>query len=214
MARNIAVKVCGMKEAANIVSLLQLPVDYIGLIFYEKSPRFAGDVNPQIFDREAIQKVGVFVNQPIEEVLERQQAFQLQVIQLHGEESPSYCAALKNNGLTIWKAFGVNVDFDFTMLDEYIGVVDRFLFDTQTPVHGGSGITFDWGLLDQYKGETPYMLSGGIGLHNLASALARKDTRLAGLDLNSKLETAPGIKNIDLVNKALKIIHHEQVSGR
>ncbi|MCL7988905.1 phosphoribosylanthranilate isomerase [Sphingobacterium sp. lm-10] len=214
MDRKIVVKICGMKESTNIASLLQLPVDYIGLIFYEKSLRFAGNVDPQIFAQHTIRKVGVFVNQPIEDVLERQLDFQLDVIQLHGQEPPSYCAALKDKGFTVWKAFGVNTEFDFTKLDEYGDVVDCFLFDTQTPAHGGSGNTFDWGLLNHYTGQLPYLLSGGIGLHNLEAALEQKDTRLIGLDLNSKLEIAPGIKDIDLVHKALKIIHHEQISSR
>lgn len=203
-----------MKEATNIASLHQLPVDYIGLIFYAKSPRFAGDLNPQIFKNHNIQKVGVFVDQPLEEIRRRQQAFQLDVIQLHGDESPAFCQELKNKGLTVWKAFGVNIDFDFTTLDAYSDVVDLFLFDTKTPAHGGSGNTFDWDLLDQYPGKTPYLLSGGIGVHNLASALERKDSRMVGLDLNSKLEIAPGLKDIDLVQKALKIIHHEPISSR
>lgn len=203
-----------MKEASNIASLLQLPVDFIGLIFYAKSPRFVGNLDPQIFDQYNIRKAGVFVDQPLEEILEKQQAFQLDVIQLHGQESPTFCQALKNKGLTVWKAFGVNTEFDFGILDAYSDVVDLFLFDTKTPAHGGSGNTFDWDLLDQYSGKTPYLLSGGIGVHNLASALEQKDSRMVGLDLNSKLEIAPGLKDIDLVQKALKIIHHEPISSR
>ena len=203
-----------MKEATNIASLLQLPVDYIGLIFYAKSPRFAGGLEPQIFDQYDIPKVGVFVDQPLEEIVEKRQAFQLDAIQLHGQESPTFCQELKNKSLTVWKAFGVYADFDFGILDAYSDVVDLFLFDTKTAAHGGSGNTFDWDLLDQYTGNIPYLLSGGIGVHNLASALERKDSRMVGLDLNSKLEIAPGLKNIDLVQKALKIIHHEPISSR
>lgn len=214
MDNKLAVKVCGMKDATNIASLLQLPIDYIGLIFYERSPRFAGHVDPQIFDQYDVPKVGVFVDQAVEEIVERQQAFQLDVIQLHGQESPAFCQEIKNKGLTVWKAFGVNADFDFSLLDSYREVVDLFLFDTKTPAHGGSGNTFDWDLLNQYNGNTPYLLSGGIGVDNLATALERKDSRMVGLDLNSKLEINPGLKNIDLVQKALKIIHHEPISSR
>ncbi len=203
-----------MKDATNIASLLQLPIDYIGLIFYERSPRFAGHVDPQIFDQYDVPKVGVFVDQAVEEIVERQQAFQLDVIQLHGQESPAFCQEIKNKGFTVWKAFGVNADFDFSLLDSYREVVDLFLFDTKTPAHGGSGNTFDWDLLNQYNGNTPYLLSGGIGVDNLATALERKDSRMVGLDLNSKLEINPGLKNIDLVQKALKIIHHEPISSR
>ncbi len=203
-----------MKDATNIASLLQLPIDYIGLIFYERSPRFAGHVDPQIFDQYDVPKVGVFVDQAVEEIVERQQAFQLDVIQLHGQESPAFCQEIKNKGLTVWKAFGVNANFDFSLLDSYREVVDLFLFDTKTPAHGGSGNTFDWDLLNQYNGNTPYLLSGGIGVDNLTTALERKDSRMVGLDLNSKLEINPGLKNIDLVQKALKIIHHEPISSR
>ncbi len=203
-----------MKDVQNIASLLELPADYIGLIFYAKSPRFAGNLDPQIFDQHDTAKVGVFVDQPLEEIVEKQQAFQLDAIQLHGQESPTFCQEVKNKGLTVWKAFGVNADFDFGILDAYSDVVDLFLFDTKTPTHGGSGNTFDWDLLDKYTGKTPYLLSGGIGVHNLAPALKRKDSRMVGLDLNSKLEIAPGLKDIDLVKKALKIIHHEPISSR
>ncbi len=214
MPKLLEVKVCGMKDRANMEALLELPVDYVGMIFYEKSARFAGGLDPTSLNSTGAKKVGVFVNAPIDTVLLRQQEFGLDIIQLHGQEAPSYCRELKDLGIPVWKAFGMADNFDFGQLSEYALWVERFLFDTLTPQHGGSGRAFDWSQLSLYTGKVPYLLSGGIGLHNIHEAMQQHDSRLVGLDLNSKLELAPGLKDIDLVKKVLNIIHHEQVSGR
>ncbi len=205
----LAVKICGMKEATNIHSLLDLTIDYIGFIFYDKSPRFVGRLNPALIQHSSVKKVGVFVDETIENILSIKTTFGLDIIQLHGRETPEFCKAFKGQNVNIWKAFGVDEKFDFKELEAYADVVDVFLFDTKTPQHGGSGKGFDWSLLGNYFGTTPYLLSGGIGLHNLSEVLKIKDNRLVGVDLNSKLEIEPGLKNINSVKEALKIIHHE-----
>lgn len=192
-----------MKFAANIAAVASLQPDYLGFIFYDKSPRFISDVSAELikYIPSEIKTVGVFVNEDLEVVKKKVNQFQLKAVQLHGKESPEYCAALKTtfNSLEVIKSFGVDEDFDFVVLDNYAGVVDYFLFDTKTKAHGGSGKTFDWTILEGYKLDKPYFLSGGIDLEHAAAIARIEDSRLYAVDINSRFEVEPGVKEMEKI---------------
>lgn len=204
----IKIKVCGMKHPDNIMAVADLPVDYIGFIFYEKSKRFAGDANQEyIRDLKDVIKVGVFVNASLAEIYSKIKAFGLNAVQLHGDESPQFCEELKQQtAVTVIKAFGIDQHFDWTVLDAYARAIDYFLFDTKSNSYGGTGIQFDWSLLHQYKLDCPYFLSGGLDANNIKDALQADDSRLYALDLNSKFEVEPGLKDIDLLTQSINSI--------
>ncbi|MES2826634.1 MAG: phosphoribosylanthranilate isomerase [Bacteroidota bacterium] len=191
-----------MKQPANIKQIASLEPDFMGFIFYKGSKRYAGTLMPEELDQlpENIKRVGVFVDEDIDEVLAIVMRYNLNGLQLHGAESVAYCMELKNklnSAVFIIKAFGINEAFEFNGLDSYVDAVDYFLFDTQTPAHGGSGKQFDWSLLDNYKLQTPYFLSGGIGIEQVEAIQVISDERLYALDVNSRFETEPGVKDYD-----------------
>ncbi|KIO75633.1 N-(5'-phosphoribosyl)anthranilate isomerase [Pedobacter lusitanus] len=197
---SIKLKICGMRERGNIAEVVALQPDYIGFIFYPASKRFIGDLDPQLIKNipATIKTTGVFVNEELEIVKNAIMKYDLKAVQLHGQESASYCQALKGTTEVI-KAFGIDADFDFSKLDDYEAQVDYFLFDTQTPDHGGSGKTFSWQLLGSYKNRKSYFLSGGIGIEQLAGLEQIKDERLYAIDVNSRFEVSPGLKDIALL---------------
>jgi len=201
--RKLKLKVCGMKFAANIAAVAALQPDYLGFIFYDKSPRFISDVSAELikYIPAEIKTVGVFVDEELDIVKKKVNLYQLKAVQLHGSESPEYCVALKNtfNGLEVIKAFGVDERFEFSILDNYADVVDYFLFDTKTKAHGGSGKTFNWSILEQYKLNKPYFLSGGIDLEHVDAIAEIKDQRFYALDINSRFETEPGVKDVERI---------------
>jgi phosphoribosylanthranilate isomerase len=193
-------KVCGLRD--NIVDVVALQPDYVGFIFYRKSPRFVGeDFNMPIIDDARIKKVGVFVNEPLDFVWETMLKFELDYAQLHGDESPEYCEILKDKGSKIIKAFQVDEAFDFDGVKEYEKVTDYFLFDTKTKHFGGSGETFDWQILKKYAMEKKYFLSGGLNLDNVDSLNEIDLTKIHALDVNSKFEIRPGLKEVSMLEK-------------
>jgi len=192
------VKVCGMRDAQNINDLINLGVDYMGMIFYAKSPRFVDEV-PTTIGNKGVKKVGVFVNASEEEIMANVTKFDLQVVQLHGSEEADLCEKLKYQGLEVFKAFGISEDFDFVNVKSFEGVCDMFIFDTKTKSHGGSGKKFNWSKLEEYKGKTPFLLSGGIGPNDIEEVLKFEHESYAGIDLNSGFEIEPALKNIDLL---------------
>lgn len=198
---SVKLKVCGMREPGNIEALTALAPDYMGFIFYEKSTRFVGGMDPALVQMlpSGIKATGVFVNENQEEVLRIARRYQLKAIQLHGSESTDFCRCLKSQlpDIELIKAFGINDTFNFELLEQYHGFVDYFLFDTQTAAHGGSGETFNWALLKQYKLPVPYILSGGIGLDQVAQLKEIMDPRLYAVDVNSRFEISPAYKDID-----------------
>ncbi|MDQ1152258.1 phosphoribosylanthranilate isomerase [Sphingobacterium zeae] len=204
----VKVKVCGMKYPDNIAAVASLGVDYMGFIFYDQSKRYVGE-NSSIYVRELenLNKVGVFVNASLSEILIKKTEFNLNAIQLHGDESVEFCRELREKSkATIVKAFGIDQDFDWIALDSYANTIDYFLFDTKSSSYGGTGLQFDWSLLDQYKLTTPYFLSGGLDPENIKTALERNDPRLYALDLNSKFEVEPGLKDIELLSQSINTI--------
>lgn len=201
------VKVCGMRQAENIAQLSLLKPDYMGFIFYEKSLRFAGKtITPELLGTipKSIKKVGVFVNADEKEVLKTSKHFGLDVVQLHGQESPEMCASIKESGLEVWKVFHPNPEEGFPHTEKYDEVCDLFLFDTPSAQYGGTGEKFDWSFLQEYRGATSFILSGGIGSEDLKEVMKINHPKLVGLDLNSRFEQSPAIKDIPLLTKFIE----------
>lgn len=191
------VKVCGITTPDQAHEISQL-VDYVGYIFHPGSPRFVSQSYPSM----KAKKVGVFVDVPLQELIQTALLEKLDSVQLHGSESPEYCAAM-NEQVQVIKSFGIDADFDFSQLKAYEPYVDYFLFDTKTHKHGGSGKQFNWNLLEQYKGATPFILSGGLRPSILSQIQSVRHDQFAGIDLNSGFETTPGIKNISTLKQFL-----------
>lgn len=192
------IKVCGMKDPDNIRMVGTLTPMLMGFIFYGKSPRDASSLSPEIINGlpEFIRPVGVFVNATEDEIMDKCKKYGIRIVQLHGDETPQYCRDLKSKGLVVFKAVGISPDFDWDRLRRYEDFVDLFLFDNKTPAHGGSGQKFRWSLLDGYTLPTPYLLSGGIGPEDVGEIISAMRPGMAGIDINSRFEDAPGIKNI------------------
>ncbi|MBO9594928.1 MAG: phosphoribosylanthranilate isomerase [Niabella sp.] len=196
------VKVCGMTQLEQVAELIELGVDYAGFIFYAPSPRYVGTkIDPAALKQQkGIKKAGVFVNAPVEDVRERIAAYGLDVVQLHGDESPEYCSRLQGMAELV-KVFRVAGDEDVALITKpYVPVADAFLFDTKAQAYGGTGKKFDWSGLQKATLERPYFLSGGIGPDDAAALHSfLKDNNVYALDVNSKFETAPGIKDMELL---------------
>ena len=197
---NFRIKICGMKHTDNILEIGNLLPDYLGFIFYQKSARFFEGVIPQM--DKSIKKVGVFVNETDEIVTEIIKKHTLDCIQLHGNESAEFCQNLQKQNVEIIKVFSIDDDFDFNELNEYENVCDYFLFDTKGKLHGGNGYTFNWKLLEKYKSSKPLFLSGGIGLDEIEE-IKKLKLPIFAIDVNSKFETEPGLKNIIMCTDAI-----------
>jgi len=203
------VKVCGMKEPSNIMELQELPINYIGFIFYERSPRFINGNSPANV-KQGIKKVGVFVNSDVEFVIDMVAKHGLDFVQLHGGENIFYCQRLRHAGIQIIKVFNVDEKFSFTNTHAYQYFCDYFLFDTKVgDKTGGTGKQFDWNLLKKYTGDTPFFLSGGINLPAVNAIKKLNMETLIAVDINSKFEVSPGLKNIDLVKQFISQLKGE-----
>ena len=211
-------KVCGMKYQENIEAVAALKPDYLGFIFYDKSPRnFDGDI-PKLPD--SIKKTGVFVDASIDFIIKKTKQYGFKAIQLHGSESADYCeqllkkikevsttldqtSAVTSSAVEMWKVFSIKDEFDFSVLKPYESIVDCFLFDTKGKEKGGNGYTFDWSVLKDYKSSTPFILSGGIGLDQIEKVkeILKTNLPIYAIDVNSKFETKPGLKNKEDLEK-------------
>jgi len=197
-----------MRNAENIQQVSQIEgVDWMGFIFTDKSKRYAqaeADFDTQT-DKK---KVGVFVDSTIEDVLDKTEKYNLDIIQLHGFETVEYCNELKKRtggsplvpgavrGIAIMKAFPVDSDFDFSITEEYEDRVGYFLFDAKGRDAGGNGIQFDWSVLERYEGETPFLLAGGINPDSIDKIKNFNHPKWVGIDVNSGFEVEPGMKRI------------------
>lgn len=201
------IKVCGLRDAENIKAVAALQPDYMGFIFYGKSPRFVDNIAVELFDTipAHINKTAVFVDESAKEISALIDKYNFDFVQLHGSETPAFCKALRDQAIVI-KAFGINNEFDFSQLNKYKNKVDLFLFDTKTDIHGGSGKTFDWSILDKYDMDIPFFLSGGLSLDNLEEVKKITHPQFYGVDLNSKFETSPGVKSIDKLQEAFTML--------
>lgn len=203
---------------------MSLNPNYLGFIFYEKSPRFVGNISVTLGENglsaerpsslnwinqlsPVIPRVGVFVNSSNYTVEKTAELLGLDVVQLHGDEKPSDCALLRQKGLEVWKAFSIHAAFDFEILKAYEEACDTFLFDAKGDDRGGNGVSFDWNLIEQYKSGKPFLLSGGIGpehisfFQNIQNLEWLRSKGMYGLDINSRFEIEPGMKNVDLIKK-------------
>lgn len=209
------IKVCGLKEPANIRDIAQLPIDMMGFILFPDSPRFVGKKSklPQWLEKhedelEGIAKVGVFVNAEVDQILNAVHDYRLDFVQLHGDESPEYCRELQTywtissmRSARIIKAFGVHETFDFAKTQAYERLCAYFLFDTKSPDYGGTGRRFDWSILGKYMGMTPYLLSGGIDEDMVDEIKKLNFKQMEGVDINSRFEVQPGVKDVDKVER-------------
>jgi phosphoribosylanthranilate isomerase len=210
-------KICGMKYPDNILEVGSLLPDYMGFIFWPKSARYFDREMPEL--PKSIKKTGVFVNESIPVIEEKIMKYDLQVVQLHGHESVAFCTELKTKfgtAVEIIKVFSADENFDFSVLKPFESVCDYFLFDTKGKLPGGNGTTFDWRILEKYPSTKPFFLSGGIGIEELQNIneISKTNLPLYAIDINSKFEIAPGLKDIERL-KDLKIevidafkIHH------
>lgn len=205
----LLVKVCGMRDAATLAAIAALSPDFLGFIFAPKSPRFVGEVlAPEVVRAlpPSIWKVGVFVNETTENILATAHRFGLAAVQLHGQETSAQCEELNEASLLVMKAFSVGEAVDFNALLPYVPYCDYFLFDTKGAAPGGNGAIFNWNLLSAYNLPVPYFLAGGLGLEHAAELAALRLPGLAGVDLNSSFETAPGVKDTGRLGEMLKAL--------
>jgi phosphoribosylanthranilate isomerase len=190
-----------MKFTKNRQQVEDIDVDFLGYIFYSDSKRFVGDIpEPGLFDSRK-PKVAVFVNENVFKILKLAEKTGFDYVQLHGKENPKTCQILKDQGLKIIKAFPVNDKFEFSSTKPFERIADYFLFDTKTNIPGGSGQKFNWQILNNYNGNVPFLLSGGINPDDAESIRKTEHLQFAGVDLNSGFEDEPGLKNIEKLKK-------------
>ncbi|MBQ9678807.1 MAG: phosphoribosylanthranilate isomerase [Prevotella sp.] len=199
------IKVCGMRDPENIRAVSELDIQWLGMIFWEKSSRNVSKKPSYLPTKQ--KRVGVFVDATIEEVMGKVQEYTLDIIQLHGKESPAYIQTLRplcgDRVAAIIKALNIATKEDLEQTKPYMDVVDYFLFDTKAKMVGGNGTKFDWSVLTEYKGTTPFILSGGIGPDDADKVKAFHHPQLAGIDLNSRFETAPAHKDVNALRDFL-----------
>ena len=207
------IKVCGMREPDNIRAVEQLGIDWLGFIFWPKSSRYVA-ARPNYLPTKA-KRIGVFVDANIVDVCQNIDDYRLNAVQLHGQENPDYVRALRSAchvccssaaAPAIIKAISVSSRDDIMTYKNYEGLVDYFLFDMKCKTVGGSGQQFDWTVLADYVGETPFLLSGGIGPDDAERVLAYHRPQCIGIDLNSRFETAPGLKDVHKLKEFIKNI--------
>ena len=201
-------KLCGMRLADNIRRAERLDLDWMGFIFWSGSKRYVGERISYV--PEHVRPFGVFVNADVDEIVATVAANLLGGVQLHGAESVDFCRRLHEllpDGVLTVKAISVSGAEDAQRASAYDGVVDYLLFDTHCSGYGGSGCAFDWSTLDSYTGRTPFLLSGGIGIDSVDTLHRFSHPRLAGVDINSRFELSPGVKDIDLVADFLNQIN-------
>ena len=195
------IKVCGMREPDNIRAVEQLGINWMGLLFWPHSRRFVA--TPPAYLPQRVKRVGVFVDADIASITEILNVYRLDVLQLHGHEDPTFIrdlrAALHQAVPLIVKALPVATREDIDATKPYEGLVDYFLFDTKGPAVGGNGTQYDWNILHAYQGMTPFLLSGGIGPEDALRVRSIQHPQLAGIDLNSRFETAPALKDVALL---------------
>lgn len=198
-----------MRDLRNIREVADLGPDYLGFIFFPGSKRYVGaspDLNLFREAGPAIQKVGVFVNEKPDALMELAGRFGLNAVQLHGSESPHDCQIIRQQGVKVIKSFGVDAKFQFAALLPYLACCDYFLFDTKSDQHGGTGKKFDWGKIGEYSGRVPFFLSGGIGMEDAGAIKEIRHPALYAIDINSRFEDAPGMKNTELIRSFIKEI--------
>lgn len=195
-----------MKYPENISQITALKPDFMGFIFYPKSPRYAEPLDVEFmnsFPRNVL-KIGVFVNETLDNILEIVKKYTLNGVQLHGSESEDLCYTFRSAGLVVLKAFSIAEITDFEATEEYEGSCSFYVFDTKTPQFGGSGKKFDWSILSSYLGKTPFLLSGGISEEDAEAIKEINHPQFRGVDINSRFETEPGRKDTKKLSSFLQ----------
>ena len=199
------IKVCGMREAENIREVEALGIDLMGFIFWPKSSRYVSE-RPAYLPTQC-KRVGVFVDATIDDIRQHVDDYALDFVQLHGHESPDYIRQLGSvcgDSIATIKAFNIATAADFEQAKPYEGIVDYFLFDAKGKSVGGNGLKFDWSVLASYAGETSFLLSGGIGPDDAERVKAIHHAKYIGIDLNSKFEDEPALKDIKKLKSFLE----------
>ncbi len=193
------IKVCGMRDAENIREVECLGIDMMGFICWPRSPRYVGEVPAYL---PKCERVGVFVNQSLDEIQKRMEAFEFSYIQLHGSESPEFCKEVREKtGCKIIKAKSIQKENPLPLREGWGGSVDLLLFDTKCSTMGGSGKQFNWDILSDYRGPLPFLLSGGIGPEDAERLRQFHHDKCLGFDINSRFEIEPGIKDIEKIKQ-------------
>ena len=196
-----------MRDKENIEALLQVKPNFMGFIFYEKSPRFVGeslDIEQlKAFPKE-VKKVGVFVNASIDFIVKTVKKYELDYAQLHGEEMPDFCKNLRLKGVSIIRAFSLDDTFSFAQVYNYKPFCDFFLFDAKGQNRGGNGVSFDWNILKKYDYQKPFLLAGGVDIGHVAM-LDQLPQLPYCMDINSKFEITPGLKDVPKIEEFLKL---------
>lgn len=207
--RKINIKICGMRDVDNIMQIASFNPDYLGFIFYPASPRFVGEDFKLPEDLPStIQRVGVFVNETTEKIIEKAKNIGLDYIQLHGSEPLQQAVELKDYGIKVIKVFSVDDAFNFSVTKPYVPIVDYFLFDTKGKYFGGNAKAFNWEVLKNYDQEIPFFLSGGLSPENVSAVSSLKGMNLHALDLNSGIEETPGVKSTEKLKSLLTNLEH------
>jgi len=204
-----------MREPENMLEVANLKPDLMGFIFYPASPRYAAKIlNPEIFTKfpPGIRKVGVFVNTGFDEINEIFCKYSLNMVQLHGDESPETCRQLSEAGIPVIKSFNMTDGTGFKLCAKYIPYTNYFLFDASTSKYGGSGYKFDWKILDKYKLGQPFFLSGGITPGDVYKILEITNPAFYGIDLNSMFEDKPGLKDVKILKKFVHDVRNKNKS--
>lgn len=202
-----------MRDADNVRKIAELQPDYMGFIFHDSSPRCCRGISPDVIKDlpyMGVEPVMVSVDMCVDEIRGLASLTGITTLQLHGLESPEICGMLRDDGFKIWKVMSVKNPDDFGKLRPYAGVVDMFLFDTPTSSYGGSGRRFDWNLLENYNMDCEFMLSGGISADDAGRIKALRCRKLHGIDLNSRFETAYGIKDVALLRCFLSSLRNRK----
>ena len=201
------IKICGMKYPENILEVSTLLPDYLGFIFYLKSPRFADRLDLSVLNSlpKNIKKVGVFVNESLENILTCIEKYNLDAVQLHGADNKKLCREIKEEAKTmVIKVFPIMASYNLKVTKDYEEVADLFLFDTKTDLYGGSGQKFNWNILHDYQGEKDFLLSGGISADDVKAIRKIEHPKMIGVDLNSRFEIKPGLKNVEMLRNFIE----------
>ncbi|MBD5387280.1 phosphoribosylanthranilate isomerase [bacterium] len=208
------IKVCGMREPENMLAVAASGIDFMGFIFYAPSPRYCGaTLTREMIEHlpEVVEPVAVTVNMDEDSILDLASEYGFRFFQLHGNETPEFCRSLREKGYKVIKAFGIKEESDFENVKRYSGCVDYFLFDTASASRGGSGKKFDWDMLGCYSLSEPLILSGGISPDDVGEIMQINHKSFAGIDLNSRFEVAPGLKDPGAVRQFVKLMGRDDI---
>ena len=208
MNGKVKLKICGMRDEANIREIAALQPHYMGFIFFAGSPRYVGDDFKIVDLPEGTERVGVFVNEKVEIIKDKATKHKLTHIQLHGKESVLDCEDIRRSGLKVIKAFSIDETFEFAATVPYEDVADFFLFDTKGKYHGGNGKVFNWEILQSYNEKVPFFLSGGLSPENVEQIKFLKRMNLHALDVNSGAEVYPGFKSTEKIKRIMEVLDY------